>query len=106
VQDTKNGNGVAIDKVKYPVGESLRKCSAYVVVYLLMDVRIFLNAEERSLYCAEKLIAQPRVLVLVPPICRRVIELRFGTDEKTIGFHGRDLIRAITSCQGEPAPGF
>lgn len=73
VQNTKDGNHVIIDEVKYPIGKSLRKRSANFLVDFLMDLRILLNTKEGGFYCADKLIAQSSVLFLVPPKCRRKV---------------------------------
>jgi hypothetical protein len=70
VQNTKDGNCIVINEVKYPIGKAFRKRSADFFVDFLMGLRVFLNTEEGGFYYAEELLAQSRVPVLVPAICR------------------------------------
>ena len=84
VQNTKDENRIAINDVKYFIGKSLRKRSADFFVDFLVGLRIFLNAKEGGFHCAKKLLAQSSVLVLVPAIRRREVELCFRADEETV----------------------
>ncbi len=103
MNDTNHFNSVRLDAEEYFIREPAGENTTHVLVERLVVERVFCNATKRGIYFGKELVAKARLAFLVPVEGRGHVGLSFRLDDDMLLHFRREVMRARTVSQEEPA---